>query len=120
MVAYLDGRRYARFVEYLGDLLAGPPERLAAAHVASPEVANVLPALLHRDLADVLDAGSLVTGPEASLARFHRLSAPLIQRFYAGRLTVLDRARILSGRPPVPLLRAARSVLERPVAAGPA
>ncbi len=54
------------------------------------------------------------------LARFHRLSAPLIERFYAGRLTVLDRARILSGRPPVPLLRAARAVLERPVVAGPA
>ncbi len=54
------------------------------------------------------------------LARFHRLPEPLIQRFYAGRLTFLDRARILSGRPPVPVLRAARSVLERPVAAGPA
>lgn len=73
MVAYLDGRRYARFIDYLGDLLAGPPERLAATHVPAPSVGQVLPALLHRDLADVLAAGSLLAGPEASLARFHRL-----------------------------------------------
>ena len=54
------------------------------------------------------------------LARFYRLPEPLIHRFYAGRLTFLDRARILSGRPPVPLLGAARAVRERPVVAGPA
>jgi lycopene beta-cyclase len=54
------------------------------------------------------------------LERFYRLPEPLIHRFYAGRLTLLDRARILSGRPPVPVLRAARAVRERPVPAGPA
>jgi lycopene beta-cyclase len=54
------------------------------------------------------------------LARFYRLPEPLVHRFYAGRLTFLDRARILSGRPPVPVLRAARSVRARPLVAGPA
>jgi lycopene beta-cyclase len=53
------------------------------------------------------------------LERFYRLPEPLVHRFYEGRLTLLDRARILSGRPPVPLLRAARAVRERPVTAGP-
>lgn len=37
------------------------------------------------------------------LQRFYRLPEPLIQRFYAGHLTLSDRARILMGRPPVPL-----------------
>jgi lycopene beta-cyclase len=42
------------------------------------------------------------------LERFYRLSPDLISRFYAGRLQWTDRARILIGRPPVPLLPAVR------------
>jgi len=38
--------------------------------------------------------------------RFYRLPEPLIERFYAARSTRLDRARILCGKPPVPLGRA--------------
>lgn len=37
------------------------------------------------------------------MARFYRLPAPLIERFYAGRLRLGDKARILSGKPPVPV-----------------
>jgi lycopene beta-cyclase len=40
------------------------------------------------------------------LARFYRLPEPLIQRFYAAELTRADQLRIVSGKPPVPLLRA--------------
>jgi lycopene beta-cyclase len=36
-------------------------------------------------------------------ARFYRLDAGLIERFYAGRSTLPDRARVLCGKPPVPL-----------------
>jgi lycopene beta-cyclase len=35
--------------------------------------------------------------------RFYRLPESLIERFYAGRSTRLDQARILCGRPPVPI-----------------
>ncbi len=35
--------------------------------------------------------------------RFYRLDRRLIDRFYAGNSTMMDKARILSGRPPVPL-----------------
>jgi len=42
------------------------------------------------------------------LKRFYGLPQPLVERFYAGRLTLADRARILSGKPPVPLLAALR------------
>lgn len=48
-------------------------------------------------------------------ARFYRLKAPLIQRFYAGRSTLTDRIRILCGRPPVPIRDAMRTVLKPPV-----
>lgn len=40
------------------------------------------------------------------MQRFYRLPAPLIARFYAGRTTLVDKARILSGKPPVPVLQA--------------
>lgn len=44
------------------------------------------------------------------LARFYRLPEPLIQRFYAGALTSVDKLRILAGRPPVPISRAVRAL----------
>jgi lycopene beta-cyclase len=47
------------------------------------------------------------------LARFYRLGPGLIERFYAGRLTWLDRVRLLTGRPPVPVGRALRCLLPR-------
>jgi lycopene beta-cyclase len=40
------------------------------------------------------------------LEHFYRLPEPVIARFYAGRSTMLDKMRILSGRPPVPIGRA--------------
>ena len=44
------------------------------------------------------------------MQRFYRLGAPLIARFYAGRLTWRDKARLLSGKPPVPVLEAFTAV----------
>lgn len=40
------------------------------------------------------------------LEHFYRLSPSLISRFYGARLNGLDKLRILSGRPPVPIRRA--------------
>ena len=40
------------------------------------------------------------------MGRFYRLSPRLIEPFYAGRLRLRDKARILSGKPPVPLVAA--------------
>jgi lycopene beta-cyclase len=45
------------------------------------------------------------------LERFYTLSPSLIGRFYAGRATLFDKARILSGKPPVPIGRAIRAIL---------
>jgi lycopene beta-cyclase len=44
-------------------------------------------------------------------AHFYRLPPGLIKRFYAGKLTLTDRMRILSGRPPVPLGAALAAML---------
>jgi lycopene beta-cyclase len=40
------------------------------------------------------------------LEHFYRLNPKLIGRFYAGRSTMGDKARILMGKPPVPIRRA--------------
>ncbi|MBU4435967.1 MAG: lycopene beta-cyclase CrtY, partial [Alphaproteobacteria bacterium] len=49
------------------------------------------------------------------LERFYRLRAPLIQRFYAGKLTLWDKARVLIGKPPVPIAAALGYLGERSV-----
>ena len=47
------------------------------------------------------------------LERFYGLPEALIARFYAARLTGLDKLRILSGRPPVPIGAALRCIGEK-------
>jgi lycopene beta-cyclase len=44
------------------------------------------------------------------LERFYRLDPRLIGRFYAGRSTMLDKVRVLTGKPPVPLGRAVAAI----------
>jgi lycopene beta-cyclase len=44
------------------------------------------------------------------LERFYRLSPRLIGRFYAGTSTMTDKARVLTGKPPVPISRAVRAL----------
>jgi lycopene beta-cyclase len=48
------------------------------------------------------------------MQRFYGLSEPLITNFYAGRLTLQQKMRILVGKPPVPFFNALRMVPERP------
>jgi lycopene beta-cyclase len=52
-------------------------------------------------------------GPAAGrwrvMQRFYGLPAPLVERFYAGRLTWADQARLVMGKPPVPLGPAVRA-----------
>lgn len=45
--------------------------------------------------------------------RFYKLNPKLIARFYAGQSHIGDKARILMGKPPVPLFRALRALLLR-------
>ena len=52
------------------------------------------------------------------LERFYRLSPGLIQRFYAARLTKWDKARLLIGKPPVPIPAAIKCIGESSVFGG--
>lgn len=47
------------------------------------------------------------------LERFYRLNQGLIGRFYAGQSGMLDKMRILTGKPPIPVGRAAKALKER-------
>jgi lycopene beta-cyclase len=47
------------------------------------------------------------------LQRFYGLNQSLIERFYAGTLTWRDKARILIGKPPVPVSKALYNFSER-------
>ncbi|WP_029590459.1 lycopene beta-cyclase CrtY [Franconibacter pulveris] len=49
------------------------------------------------------------------MARFYGLSDGIIARFYAGRLTPADMARLLSGKPPVPVGEALLAILKQPL-----
>jgi len=46
------------------------------------------------------------------MQRFYGLRQPLIERFYAGRSTLFDKIRILTGKPPVAILPALRCLPE--------
>jgi len=47
------------------------------------------------------------------LERFYKLPQPLIERFYAGVSPMSDKARILVGKPPVPVGKAIGCLSER-------
>ena len=47
----------------------------------------------------------------AVMQRFYGLPTPLIARFYAGLPSLADKARILTGRPPVPVVAALRAAV---------
>jgi lycopene beta-cyclase len=48
------------------------------------------------------------------MQRFYTLPEPLIERFYAGKLTTTDKIRILAGKPPVPVGQALSALLRTP------
>lgn len=67
----------------------------------------------HRMLTRMLFGASQPDQRYRILERFYKLPEPLIERFYAGRGTGADAARILLGKPPVPLGAAALSLAGR-------
>jgi lycopene beta-cyclase len=48
------------------------------------------------------------------MQRFYHLPEPLIERFYAGKLTAADKIRILAGKPPVPVGQALSALFRKP------
>ncbi|WP_260926866.1 lycopene beta-cyclase CrtY [Novosphingobium sp. 9] len=65
----------------------------------------------YRMLTRMLFAAARPDARYRMLERFYRLPESLIERFYAGASTPADMVRVLSGRPPVPVIAAAASLL---------
>lgn len=83
------------------------PGALAAA-IQSYARAQWSEQMLYRFLNRMLFLAARPAERVAVLERFYRLPEDLIRRFYAAELTLQDRVRILSGRPPLALSRAIR------------
>lgn len=64
----------------------------------------------YRQLSAMLFGAAAPERRYAVLQRFYGLDERLIERFYAGRTTMADKARILIGKPPVPLGAAIRAI----------
>lgn len=67
----------------------------------------------YRMLARMLFRGAEPSERWRVLARFYGLDRRLIERFYAGRSSLADKARILAGKPPIPIGRAIGALREK-------
>ena len=93
----------ARRADAGGPMLAAFTERRAREHWRKAKFYRLLAAML-------FGAGAPMDRYRV-LERFYRLDRRLIERFYAGRSTTVDKARVLAGKPPVPLGSALRILL---------
>lgn len=87
----------------------------AGADLPGPQLAALLESRAHRHWRDtgyyrllgtMLFGAALPDERFRVFERFYRLSPGLVERFYAARSTLSDRARILCGKPPVAISRA--------------
>lgn len=85
----------ARHADLDGAHLAALTERRAREHWRKGAFYRTLSAML-------FGAGAPIDRYKV-LQRFYKLDRKLIERFYAGRSSGLDKLRILSGKPPVPV-----------------
>ncbi len=67
----------------------------------------------YRMLDTMLFRGATTADRYKIFQRFYRLNAGLIERFYAGRSTLADKARVLIGKPPIPIHRGVRALMEK-------
>jgi lycopene beta-cyclase len=88
----------ARMTDLSGPALHDQLRTLARAHWKGQAYYRMLSTLLFR-AAEPAERWRV-------LARFYRLDPALIGRFYAGQSTLMDKMRILTGKPPVPIGRA--------------
>lgn len=93
----------ARALTRDGPPLAALVERRFAAHWRRTR--------FYRDLGRMLFQAAEPEERWRVFARFYRLPEPLIARFYAGRSTAVDKLRLLTGKPPVPLRRGLAALL---------
>ncbi|GGD44863.1 lycopene beta-cyclase CrtY [Erythrobacter arachoides] len=96
----------AREADLPGELLAARLEALSRRHWSRTA--------FYRLLGRMLFGAARPQERYRIFARFYGLGAPLIERFYAARSTLADKLRVLSGRPPVPIMRALAALATTP------
>ena len=103
-----DAVRLADRITMLQDLSAPSLFRETRAHSVACWEANGFYRLLDRLLFKAADPDRRYR----LIERFYHFSPELVSRFYAGRSTFMDKARVLTGKPPVPIFRALRCLRE--------
>ncbi len=91
--------RLAEMIAALPDLSAAPLFEAVRAHALGEWRAQGFFRLLNR----MLFLAATPTQRWRVMQRFYGLPTPLVGRFYAARLNWFDKARILAGKPPVPV-----------------
>jgi lycopene beta-cyclase len=102
----------ARFAWFLAELKEFSPSSIRKAldqYARETEASRSYGRLLNRMLFRASEAAARV----GIFQKFYRHSEGLIRRFYAGRLTWMDRVKILSGKPPVAIRRAIPCFVDR-------
>ena len=108
-----DAVRLADRIASLGDLRAANLHRETRAH----SVRAWKEAGFYRLLDRLLFKAAEPDRRYSLIERFYHFSPDLVSRFYAGRSTLYDKARVLTGKPPVPIFRALRCLREPPTLA---
>lgn len=98
--------RLADAVAAAPDLTSSSIARLVERHARQVWSEQAVFRLLNRMLFVAAEPHQRVT----VMGRFYRLSQPLIERFYAARLTTSDTVRIFTGKPPISIEKALRAM----------
>ncbi|MFN9579162.1 MAG: lycopene beta-cyclase CrtY [Novosphingobium sp.] len=101
--AVATARLIAREADLPGEQLAALLEGEAARHWSATG--------FYRMLGTMLFGAGAPDQRYRVIEHFSRLPEPAIERFYAARSTLADKARVLVGKPPVPVLGAVRALL---------
>jgi lycopene beta-cyclase len=105
--SFPDAVRLALFVAKLADLSGAAIDRAVRAYATDRWEERGFYRMLNKMLFRVAEPHKRWR----VLQRFYGLDAQLVARFYASHSTVFDKVRILTGKPPVPFLRAVREVM---------
>jgi lycopene beta-cyclase len=103
-----DAVRMAHLIAEQPDLSSAALERLTERHARSHWNRRGF----YRMLDAMLFRGAAPEERYKIMQRFYRLRAPLIERFYAGRSTLADKLRVLTGKPPIPVSRGLKVIWE--------
>ena len=106
--SFPDAVRLAQHVAALPDLSGAAIDRAVRAYAADVWAGNGFYRLLNK----MLFRAALPDERRRVLERFYTLPDGLVSRFYAGHSTLADKARVLTGKPPVPIGRAVRAILK--------